>query len=119
MLLLQGCDYSEAYVLLSRTITVPNTGTAANSNNRKNIIIKNCASLTECISEINNTQIDNAKDFEIVMPIYNLIEYSDNYLKTSGSLWRYYRDKPYLNNNCDIADFPADNNNSISFNFKT
>ena len=53
------------------------------------------------------------------MPIYNLIEYSDNYLKTSGSLWRYYRDKPYLNNNCDIADFPADNNNSISFNFKT
>ena len=53
------------------------------------------------------------------MPIYNLIEYSDNYLKTSGSLWRYYRDKPYLNNNCDIADFPAYNNNSISFNFKT
>ena len=99
------CDYGDAYVLVSRTITVPNTGTAANSNNRKNLIIKNCASLTECISEINNTQIDHAKDFEIVMPKYNLIEYSDIYLKTSGSLSWYYRDKPFLNNNCDIADF--------------
>ena len=56
------CDYSDAFILVSGTIRVPNTGTAANPNNRKNTIIKNCALFTECISEINNTQIDNAKD---------------------------------------------------------
>ena len=56
------CDYSDAYILVSATITVPNTAAAADPNNRKNIIIKNCAPFTNCISEINNTQIDNAKD---------------------------------------------------------
>ena len=49
------------------------------------------------------------------MPTYNLIEYSDAYSKTSGSLWQYHRDEPALNNNNNIIDFPADNNNSISF----
>ena len=53
----------------------------------KSVIFKNCASFTKCISTINNTDIDNAQDIDIVMPIYNLIEYSDNYSKTSGSLW--------------------------------
>ena len=66
----------------------------------KGVIFKNCAPFTNCISEINNTQIDNAKDIDIVMPMYNLIEYSDNYAKTTGSLWQYYRDEP--NNN--LAD---------------
>ena len=46
------------------------------------------------ISEINNTQIDNTKDLDVVMPMYNLIEYRDNYSKTSGGLWQYYRDNP-------------------------
>ena len=55
---------------------------------------KNCAPFTNCISEINNMQVDNAKDIDIVMPMYNLIEYSDNYAKTSGSLWQYFRDEP-------------------------
>ena len=58
-------DYSNAYILVSGTITVENTGTAANPNNTKNIIIKNCASFTDCISEINNTQIDSANDIDI------------------------------------------------------
>ena len=80
------CDYSDAYILVNATITVPNTGTAANPNNRKNIT-KNCVPFTNCISEINNTQTVNAKDTDIVMPMCNLIEYSDNYFKTSGSLW--------------------------------
>ena len=53
------------------------------------------------------------------MPMYGLIEYSDNYSKTSGSLWEYYRDEPVLNNNGAIIDFPADNNNSALFKFKT
>ena len=58
------------------------------------VIFKNCAPFTNCISEINNTQVDNAKDINIVMPMYNLIEYSDNYAKTSGSLWQYCKDIP-------------------------
>ena len=68
---------------------------------------------------MNNTQIDNAKDIDIVMPMYNLIEYSDNYSKKSGSLWQYYRQESFLNTNDAIADFPADDNNSASFKFKT
>ena len=55
---------------------------------------KNCAHFTNCISEIHNTQVDNAKDIDIVMPMYNLMEYSDNYAKTTGSLWQYFRDEP-------------------------
>ena len=58
----------------------------------KGVAFKNCALFTNCISEIDNTQIDNAKYIDIVMPMYNLIEYSDNYSKTSGSLCQYYRD---------------------------
>ena len=69
-------DYSDAYILLKETITVPNTspaGAAANNIYRK-VIFKNCTLLTNCISKINNTQLDNTKDVDIVMPMYNLIE---------------------------------------------
>ena len=75
-------------ILVKGTITVNNTATAdvdANNTNEK-VTFKNCAPFTNCISEINNTQVDNAKDLDIVMPMYNLIEYSDNYSKTSVSL---------------------------------
>ena len=51
---------------------------------------------TNCISKINNTQIDHAEYIDIVMPMYNLIEYSDNYLKTSGSLWQYFKEIPAI-----------------------
>ena len=71
-------DYSDAYIIVSATLTVVNTAAAA-ANNRKNLIIKNWAPFTSWITEINNTQIDNAKYIGIVMPIYNLIAYSDNY----------------------------------------
>ena len=82
------CDYSDAYLLVCAAIAFPNTAAAgAAANNRKNIIIKNCTLFTNWISEINNTQIDNAKDIDIVMPMYNLIEYSDNYSKISARLW--------------------------------
>ena len=88
------CDYSDAYMLVKGTITVNNTaaaGAAANNTNKK-VIFENCAPFTNCISQINNTQIDNAKDIDIVMPMYSLIEYSDNYAKTTGSLWQYCKD---------------------------
>ena len=70
------CDYSDAYILVKGTITVNNTAAAdadANSTNKK-LIFKKCAPFTNCISEINNTQVDNAKDIDIVMPMYNLVE---------------------------------------------
>ena len=84
------CDYSDAYIVVKGTITVPNTGTAAAPNNRnKAVVFKNSAPFTDCISEINNTQIYNAKDIDVVMNMYNLIEYSEIYSQISGSLWKY------------------------------
>ena len=82
------CDYSDAYIFAKGTIIVSNTAAAdadANNTNKK-VIFKNCAPFTNCISEINNTQVDNAKDADIVIPMHNLIEYSDNYPETSASL---------------------------------
>ena len=113
------CDYSDAYIHVRGTITVNNTaaeGVAANNNNKK-VIFKNCAPFTNCISQINNTDLDDAKHLDIVMPMYNLIEYSDNYSKTSESLWQYCKDIPAVNNNNEIADFTNDNLTD-SFNFK-
>ena len=83
-------DYSDAYILVKGTITITGEGAdaaATQADERdKSVVFKNCAPFTNCISEINNTQVDNAKDIDIVMPMYNLIEYSNNYAKTSGSL---------------------------------
>ena len=114
------CDYSDAYILVKGNISVNNNagaGAAANNTNKK-AIFKNCAPFTNCISKINNTQIDNAEYIDIVMPMYNLIEYSDNYSKTSGSLWQYYKDIPAVNNDGDIVNF-NEANATDSFNFKT
>ena len=108
------CDYSDAYILVKGTITVNNTaaqGAAANNTNNT------CVPFTNCISEINNTQIDNARDIDTVMPMYNLIEYSDNYAKTTGSLWQYCKDIPSRNVNDDIIVFDG-NNLTDSFKFK-
>ena len=105
------CDYNDTYILVKGTISVNNTaaqGAAANNPNKK-VIFKNCAPFTNCISEINNTQIDNAKDIDIVMPMYKLIEYSNNYAKTTGSLWQYCNDIPARNNNNEITEFTAGN----------
>ena len=113
------CDYSDAYILFKGTISVNNTAAAgaAGNNTNKKVIFKNCAPFTNCISEINNTQIDNAKDIDIVVPMYNLLEYSDNYAKTTGSLWQYCKDIPALKNNNRIASFTG-GNLTDSFNFK-
>ena len=112
------CDYSDAFILVKGNISVHNTGTAeAPTEIDKEVIFKNCAPFTNCISKINNTQIDNAEYIDIVMPMYNLIEYSDNYSKTSGSLWQYCKEMPAVNNNGDIVIFNGANATD-SFNFK-
>ena len=85
------CDYADAYILVKGTITITGAGDDAAARRaderNKGLIFKNCASFTKCISKISNTEIDNAQDIDIVMPMYNLIEYSDNYSKNSGGLW--------------------------------
>ena len=92
------CDYPHAYILVKGTITIAGAGDGAaarQANERdKGVIFKNCAPFTNCINKINNTQVDNTKATDIVMPMYNLIDYSDNYLKRSESLWQYYREEP-------------------------
>ena len=97
------CDYADAYILVKGTITITGDGDddeekQADERN-KGVILKNCAPFTKCISRINNTDIDNARDIDIVIPMYNLIEYSDNYAKTSRSLYQYYKDDPNDNLN--------------------
>ena len=78
------CDYADAYILVKWTITITGAGDAVIG-----VIFKTFAPFIKCISEINNTDIDNAQDIDIVMSMHNLIEYGDNYSKTSGSLWQY------------------------------
>ena len=109
------CDYSDAYIFVSGTITVGALA-AGGRNNNIQVVFKNCAPFTSCIYEINITQIDNAKDIDVVMPLYNLlIEYFDNYSKTSECLSQYYRDEPALAADDALADFPG---NSASFKYK-
>ena len=115
------CDYSDAYILVKGDITVNNTaadGAAANNTNKK-VIFKNFAPFTNRLSKINNTQIDNAEYIDIVMPMYNLIEYSDNYSKTSRSLWQYCKDIPAVNNDGDVFIFNgANDTDSLDFKSK-
>ena len=115
------CDYSDAYILVKGNITVSsNAGVVADANNNnKKVISKNCAPFTNCISKINNNQIDNAKYIDIVMPMYKLIEYSDNYSTASGSLWQYCKEIPAVDNASNLVDFnEANATDSLNFNTK-
>ena len=106
-----SCDYADAYILVKGTMTITCTGNddaKKQADERgKGVTFKNCAPFTKCISKINNTDIDNAQDINIIMPMYNTIEYSGNYSETSVSLWQYYADD--LNDNIE---------NSESFKYK-
>ena len=86
------CHYSDAYVWVNGIITVPNPNNNVNFDRR--LTLKNNAPFISCISKINSELVENAEDLDIVMPMYNLLEYSKNYEKTSGSLFNYYRDEP-------------------------
>ena len=109
------CYFSDAHIVLKGDITVTektftvddieapnNTVAKANASNtandngfgEKKLIFKNNAPFINCISKTNGIKIDNAEYLDVVMPMYNLLEYSKNYIKTAGSLWNYYRDKP-------------------------
>ena len=109
------CDYSDTYVLVSGTIRVAALA-AGEENNGMQVVFKNCVPFTNCISERNNTEIDDTKEIEVVMAMYNLTEYSNNYLKTSRILWQYYRDELALND--DDGALANSCNNSASFKIK-
>ena len=113
------CNYSDEYILVKGNITVNNTAVDDDdaNNTSKKVISSNCASFTDCISEINNTKVDHAKYIDIVMPMYNLIEYSNNFSKTSGSLWKYCKDIPVVDDNNNIVEFNGTNTADL-FNFK-
>ena len=84
------CDFRDAYIVVKGTVTVTNPD---NAKRNKTVAFKNNAPFINCISKIYGVKIDNAEDLDVVMPIYNLLEYSKNDRKATGSLWNYYRDK--------------------------
>ena len=116
------CDYSDAYMLVKGTITVTDPGVNNNANNIRDkrnrpVILKNNAPFVSCITRINGELIEDADDLDIVMSMYNLLEYSKNYRKTIVSLYNYYRD--------ELSDDADDNNfdnikvvNSNTFKYK-
>ena len=108
------------YIHGKGTKTIPTTeaaGAAGNKANKK-IMFKNCAPFTKCISEMNNTQVDDAHNIDVVMSMYDLTEYSVIYSKASGGLRQYYKNELALCDKGNIIDFPGNRNNNISFRFK-
>ena len=111
------CDYSDAYVLVSGTITVPANAGANNIRDKKNrpLILKNNAPFISCITRINGELIEDTDDLDIVMRMYNLLEYSKNYRKTIGPLYNYYRDElSDLFNNANI-NYRTINSNAFKY----
>ena len=116
------CDYSDAYILVKGTITVTAPGVNNNANNIRDkrnrpVILKNNAPFVSCITIINGELIEDANHLDVVMSMYNLLEYGKNYRKTIGSLYNYYRD--------ELSDDADDNNfdnikvvNSNTFKYK-
>ena len=101
------CDYNDAQILVTVYLTVraaPGT----------QITFKNCVPFTKCITKIDKTTIDDAENFDLVMPMYNLIEYNSSYSETTGSLWFYFKDEA-TDFNTDIAN----TDNFKSFKCKT
>ena len=99
------CDYSDAYILVTGSIV------AAGDNNTK-VAFKNCAPFKDCRTEINDTFVAYADFINITMPMYNLIEYSDNYSDTSGGLWQFKRDEQPIDNNGAFINITTENSSS-------
>ena len=93
------CDFSDEYIVVKETITVTNPG---NNAYDQKLAFKNNAPFVSCVSKINHTLIDNAEDLDVVMPMYNLLQYSKNFSKITGSFWNYYRDEPNSSANNNI-----------------
>ena len=101
------CDYEEAYILVDGTIRAA----AANANTR--LALKNCAPFTKCNLQINDEHVDAAENLDITMPMYNLIEYSNNYQDSSATLYQYKRDEPPDGD--PIPNLAVDNSSSFKY----
>ena len=106
------CNYSDAYIVVKGTITIVRPDGAKRT---KEVVFRDNAPFINCISKINGVRIDNAEGLDVVMPMYNLLEYSKNYRKTTGRLWNYYRDK--LSNL--LSSESSESSNSESFKYNT
>ena len=100
------CDYSDAYILVN--------GNIENKANNASVCFKNCAPFTKCITHINDENLETAENLDIIMPMYNLPEYSDNYEESSRSLYQFKRDEPPENND----DVSVDTSSSFKYKFK-
>ena len=104
------CDYAEAYILVDGTIR------ATNAVNATRLVLKNCAPFTKFNLEINDEYLDTAENLDIVMPMYNLTEYSDNYQNSPATIYQYKRDEPPEDD--AVADLTADTSDSFKYKIK-
>ena len=114
------CDFNDAYIVVTGKVNATNANVPPIVNYSRSLSLKNSAPFFNCTSKINNQLIEDAQDLDIENPVYNLLYYTKNFRKTTGSFWNYYPDKPnsgYNNNNTDRIFYPA--RNSESFNYKT
>ena len=102
------CDYSDAYILVTGDIT------ATGGNPDTKVAFKNCVPFTRCVTHINGEQVDTAENLDIVMNMYNLVEYSDNYAHTSGTLYQLKKDEQSMSNG-NPADVTADGSSSFEY----
>ena len=103
------CDYSDAYILVTKDIKV--AAVAGDTN----VAFKNCAQFTRCVTHINDEHVETAENLDIIMPMYNLIEYSDNYSNSSGSLYQFKRDESPINNAVNLLNVALDNSTSFKY----
>ena len=103
------CDYSDAYILVTGDVKV--AGVAADTN----VAFKNGAPLTRCVTHINDEHVETAENLDIIMPVYNLIEYSDNYADSSGSLYQFKRDESPMNDAENPNSVALDNSTSFKY----
>ena len=103
------CDYSDACILVTGNIKF--TGIATDTN----VAFKNCAPFTSCVTHVNDEHVETAENLDIIMALYNLIEYSDNYADSSGSLHRFKRDESPINNAGNPLNVALDNSTPFKY----
>ena len=103
------CDYSDAYILVTGDIKVTNIDACTN------VAFKNCAPFTRCVTHINDEHVETAENLDITMPMYNLIEYSDNYSNSPGSLYQLKRDESPKNNDGNALNVALNNSSSFKY----
>ena len=107
------CDYSDAYILVTGDTKVADV--AANTN----VAFKNCALFTRCVTHINDEHVETDENLDINMPMYNLIEYSDNYPDSSKSLYQFKRDESSINDDESPLNVALDNSTSFKYKGKS